>query len=186
LQAVATILLKNTPKEQLKNFASIELAFRDHVPCDRSDCNNLASDRMKFLKNFCCKVASAQIQFLKKLDRSDRSDLHPKHKHLPVLNRSPKPTKTLKPLTCMCLGFFNDFNKYKYLENILDITRTCECEAKKLDCHRSHLGDIATTPTVRPCKLCQPLKQCEPCLRCDLNPLSRASHPIIPKPHTQP
>jgi hypothetical protein len=31
LQASATILLKNTPKEQLKDFASIELAVRDHV-----------------------------------------------------------------------------------------------------------------------------------------------------------
>ena len=31
LQAAAAILLKNTPKEQLKDFASIELAVRDHV-----------------------------------------------------------------------------------------------------------------------------------------------------------
>jgi len=31
LQAAAGILLKNTPKEQLKDFASIELAVRDHV-----------------------------------------------------------------------------------------------------------------------------------------------------------
>ena len=31
LQAATTILLKNTPKEQLKDFASIELAVRDHV-----------------------------------------------------------------------------------------------------------------------------------------------------------
>lgn len=31
LQAAAAILLKNTGKEQLKDFASIELAVRDHV-----------------------------------------------------------------------------------------------------------------------------------------------------------
>lgn len=31
LQAAAAILLKNTPKEQLQDFASIELAVRDHV-----------------------------------------------------------------------------------------------------------------------------------------------------------
>lgn len=31
LQAVAKILLKNTPQEQLKDFGSIELAVRDHV-----------------------------------------------------------------------------------------------------------------------------------------------------------
>lgn len=31
LKAAAAILLKNTSKEQLKDFASIELAVRDHV-----------------------------------------------------------------------------------------------------------------------------------------------------------
>jgi hypothetical protein len=31
LKAAAAILVKNTPKEQLKDFASIELAVRDHV-----------------------------------------------------------------------------------------------------------------------------------------------------------
>lgn len=31
LQAAAAILVKNTPKEQLKDFASIELAVREHV-----------------------------------------------------------------------------------------------------------------------------------------------------------
>ena len=31
MQAAAAILLENTPKEQLKDFASIELAVRDHV-----------------------------------------------------------------------------------------------------------------------------------------------------------
>lgn len=31
LQAAAAILLKNTPKEELKDFASIELAVRDHM-----------------------------------------------------------------------------------------------------------------------------------------------------------
>lgn len=31
LKAAAAILLKNTPKVQLKDFASIELAVRDHV-----------------------------------------------------------------------------------------------------------------------------------------------------------
>ncbi len=31
LQSAAAILLKNTPKEQLQNFASIELAVRDHL-----------------------------------------------------------------------------------------------------------------------------------------------------------
>ena len=31
LKAAASILLNNTPKEELKNFASIELAVRDHL-----------------------------------------------------------------------------------------------------------------------------------------------------------
>ncbi len=31
LKAAAAILVKNTPKEQLQDFASIELAVRDHV-----------------------------------------------------------------------------------------------------------------------------------------------------------